>query len=312
MSGIAKRACRKPPTEHHVQPRETPTFTDRVTDTAIRGIIGAAMRLPYPQRIATGGWVGRQIAAPLAGWNRRIRDNLAYVMPGLTPAEVRRVTRGVTDNVGRAMLEMYSGPEFARHVRDTPFFGDGIDALMEAGDAGRPVLLVTGHFGSYDVPRAALLARGYSVGGLYNAMSNPLINTHYAAALRSVGGPAFPRDRHGMAKMLRHLKGGGMVGLIIDQHMQHGVVLDFMGKPARTALSAAELALKHDALVVPIYGIRRPDGLTFDILVEPPVPHGDPVEMTQTLNDSLSRLVRRHPEQWLWIHRRWKNVEPED
>ncbi|MDE3120851.1 MAG: lauroyl acyltransferase, partial [Paracoccaceae bacterium] len=54
------------------------------------------------------------------------------------------------------------------------------------------------------------------------------------------------------------------------------------------------------------YGIRRPDGLSFDIVIEAPIPHGTPQEMTQALNDSLEALVRRHPEQWFWIHRRWK------
>ena len=88
--------------------------------------------------------------------------------------------------------------------------------------------------------------------------------------------------------------------------MGHGESLSFMGKPARTALSAAELALKYDALLVPVYGIRQPNGLDFKILVEPPIAHTTASEMTQALNDSLERLVRQHMDQWMWVHRRWK------
>ena len=79
---------------------------------------------------------------------------------------------------------------------------------------------------------------------------------------------------------------------------------------ARTALSAAELALKYDALLVPTYAVRRPDGLTFDIIVEPPIPHGSAKAMTQALNDSLETLVRQHMDQWFWVHRRWKTRGP--
>ena len=97
-----------------------------------------------------------------------------------------------------------------------------------------------------------------------------------------------------------------MVGIVADQHVQGAPYLNFFGKPARTALSAAELALRHDALLVPIYGIRQPDGLSFEIAVEAPIAHSTPQEMTQALNDSLEARVRAHMDQWLWIHRRWK------
>jgi KDO2-lipid IV(A) lauroyltransferase len=88
--------------------------------------------------------------------------------------------------------------------------------------------------------------------------------------------------------------------------MGHGPALPFFGKPAPTALSAAELALKYDGLLVPIYGIRQPDGLSFTIRVEDPVPPSDPETMTRALNASLEALVRQHMDQWFWIHRRWK------
>jgi KDO2-lipid IV(A) lauroyltransferase len=106
--------------------------------------------------------------------------------------------------------------------------------------------------------------------------------------------------------MVRFLRGGGILGLLIDQRMQQGAKLSFFGHEALTALSAAELALKYDALLLPVYAIRQENGLDFDILVESPIPPGPPEAMTQALNDSLEALVRAHPGQWLWIHRRWK------
>jgi Kdo2-lipid IVA lauroyltransferase/acyltransferase len=105
---------------------------------------------------------------------------------------------------------------------------------------------------------------------------------------------------------VRHLKSGGMLGMLIDQHMNHGAALQFFGHTAQTALSAAELALKYNALLVPTYAIRQPDGLSFQIVVDAPIVHGTAEAMTQALNDSLEQKVRGHLDQWFWVHRRWK------
>ncbi len=105
---------------------------------------------------------------------------------------------------------------------------------------------------------------------------------------------------------MRFLKSGGMLGIVVDQRMIHGLPVTFFGKRALTATSAADLALKYDADLIPIYGIRRPDGLNFDIHVEEPIPHTDAATMTQAINNSLEAQVRRNMEQWFWIHRRWK------
>ena len=281
-------------------------WTEYTVNMLIRGVIRAALALPYRRRVPFMGWVMSRVVAPIAGYDRRVRDNLAYVMPALPDADVRQMMRQVPDNFGRSLIEIYSGAEFTDHVKDIAFSGDGVEALAQAKADRRPVILITGHFGNYDAPRAALIARGYPVGGLYNPMSNDYFNDQYVAAISGLGRPVFERSRRGLAEMVRFLKGGGIVGMVADHYMKHGVPLDFMGKPAMTALSAAEMAVKYDALVVPIYGIRQADGLSFDIRVEAPIAHGDPVAMTQAMNDSLTALVRQHPEQWFWIHRRWK------
>ena len=277
-------------------------------DRAIRALIWALLRLPYATRVRLCGWVMARIVAPIAGYRARVRENLAIAIPDLPPAEVARLTLAVPDNVGRTIIEIYSGPEFAARAAATPPEGAGLAALEEAHRAGRPVILVTGHFGNYDASRAALLARGFRVGALYRNMKNRHFNDHYVHAISRIGTPLFPRGRAGLTDMVRHLKSGGMLGLVIDQHMQHGAALTFFGIRAQTALSAAELALKYDALLVPTYAIRRPDGLNFRIVVEAPIAVDTPEKMTQALNNSLETLVRAHLDQWFWIHRRWKGL----
>lgn len=279
---------------------------DRLISSAFRVLIFALQLLPYGMRVRLCGWLFAWLVAPLAGYSQRIRDNLAKVLPDLPEAEVRRLIREVPNNVGRTLIEIYSGASFIRHVTSSPLAGPGLAALDEANAAGRPVILVTGHFGNYDASRAALIARGYRVGALYNPMANPYFNDHYVKAISGIGTPLFARGKRGMADMIRFLRSGGMLGLLIDQRMIRGERLTFFGQEALTALSAAELALKYDALVVPTYGIRKPDGLNFDIVIEAPIPHGTAEEMTQALNNSLEAVVRQNMGQWFWIHRRWK------
>ena len=278
----------------------------RAQTFALRGLIGLALALPYRVRVPLFGWLVARLVAPVAGWPARIRANLALASPDLPAAEVKRLCRAVPDSVGRTVIEIFSGPEFIARAAATPPTGEGVAALEAAHAAGRPVVLVTGHFGNYDASRAALIARGYRVGALYMPMRNESFNRVYEAAIGRIGQPIFPRGAKGLGALVKHLRSGGMVGMLVDHNMHHGAILRFFGAEAKTALSAAELALKYDALLVPTYGIRRADGLGFDIVVEAPIAPGTPEAMTQALNDSLEALVRQHPEQWFWVHRRWK------
>lgn len=272
----------------------------------MRTLIWLLLRLPYTWRVPLCGWFLGRVFAPIAGYDRRIRENLARILPDLPEEEVKRLTRAVPNNVGRTVIEMYSGEDLIERAMKHPLSGPGLAALDKAVAEKRPIIVVSGHFGNHDAGRAALIRRGYPFGGLYLPMKNPYFNEHYVQAISKLGTPLFPRDKRGLSDMIRFLRGGGMLGLLIDQHMSHGARLSFFGHDAMTALSAAEMAIRYTAEVFPIYAIRLENGLDFRIVVEEPIPHGTPEAMTQALNDSLETLVRQHLDQWLWIHRRWK------
>jgi KDO2-lipid IV(A) lauroyltransferase len=278
---------------------------DWLVNAGIRAALGVTFALPYAWRVPAAGWVASRLIAPVAGYSARVRENLALVLPDLPDSEIRRLMRKVPDNVGRTLIEIYSGRPFIDRAAATEPRGAGVAALEAAQAKGRPVILVTGHIGNYDALRANLIARGHTVGALYMKMRNAWFNDHYVAAISKIGTPLFPRGRDGLSGMVRFLKGGGVLGLLIDQRMGHGERLSFFGRDALTAVSAAELALKYDALMLPAYAFRK-DGLDFDILIEGPIPHGTPQEMTQALNDSLEAVARDHLDQYFWIHRRWK------
>ena len=122
--------------------------------------------------------------------------------------------------------------------------GPGSSLLEKARANSQPVILVSGHFGNYDVVRANLISKGYQLGALYRPMNNPYFNKTYVKNISEIGKPLFPRGKRGMAEMMEFLRDGKLIALLIDQHMQNGEPLKFFGKTAYTATSAAKMALK--------------------------------------------------------------------
>lgn len=287
-------------------PRRTGHY---LTNAVVVGIIRLGLALPYALRVRGMGALTQYVIGPLAGYRAQALRNLALIWPDMPLARRREIAAHSLNNFGRSLIENYSGRDFPARLAQNPVQGPGMAALTEASAAGRPVIMVTGHYGNYEATRAALVARGYRIGGLYRAMKNPYFNAHYVKTMEAFGGPVFPQGRKGTAGFVRHLKDGGQLVLLFDQHVQRAPMFDFLGKPATTALSAAELALRYDALLIPFYGIRQPDGLSFETRLEAPVPHSDAMTMTQALNDSLAARIKEDPDQWFWVHRRWRPEE---
>ena len=165
---------------------------------------------------------------------------------------------------------------------------------------------MTGHYGNFEAPRAALVARGWQIGGLYRPMANPYFNAHYAANMHALSGPVFPQGPRGTLGLIKHIRTGGMGVLLFDIYSGKGEMIDFMGRTAPTLTSAAEIALKTGALMVPFFGIRQPDGQSFRAVFEAPIAHSTPLEMMVEMTLRLEARITEDPSQWFWIHRRWK------
>lgn len=277
-----------------------------LTNLAIVAVIRTALLLPYEFRVRLVGRAVQHVIGPLAGYRRRALHNLRTILPDQTAARHHQIADACLNNAGRTLIENYSARDFPGRLADNPLTGPGWPALQQAASQGRPAILVTGHYGNYEAVRAALVGRGLPIGGLYRDMSNPYFNAHYVKTMQGFGGPVFPQGRRGTAGFVRHLKAGGQLVLLFDQHVFTAPVLNFMGHPAHTAVSAAELALRYDALLIPFYGIRQADGISFETVLEAPVAPTNPETMTQALNDSLSARIATDPGQWFWVHRRWR------
>lgn len=281
-----------------------------VSNLAIVGVIRLALLLPYRLRIPFIGKMVERVIGPLAGYRRSALNNLALVWPDMPDQKRAQIAARCLNNVGRTFIENYSAEDFPERMASNTLTGEGVAPLNAAVAANRPVILVTGHYGNYEAVRATLVAQGLNIGGLYRDMKNPYFNAHYVKTMEAFGGPVFPQGRRGTAGFVRHLKEGGQLVLLFDQHVFGAPSFDFLGHPANTATSAADLALRYNALLIPFYGIRQPDGLTFETVLEAPVPPTDATTMTQAITDSLAARVKTDPTQWFWVHRRWRPKKP--
>ena len=283
-------------------------FSYAVEAILIHFVLNILKIFPYRTRIYAGSLIFRIFISPLTGNKKRIESNLNLVMPNLLENEKNKLATRCLDNIGMTMFELLSPKEFKLAGERAKVLGPGIALLERARDESKPVILISGHFGNYDVIRANLISKGYELGALYRPMNNPYFNATYLKSISSIGVPLFARGNNGMAEMMKFLRDGKSIALLIDQHMANGEPLKFFGKTAFTATSAAKMALKYDAILMPFFVVRKGRISDFDLHFEAPIEHSNPIKMTQDFNDRLEARVKENLDQWLWTHKRWKSI----
>ncbi len=250
------------------------------------------------------GWVMRWF--PPA--RRRFEREVLRVFPDMPRAERAALSRGMGRNMGQTLFEIYHCAEFQERQDRFHASGPGLAALEAAHAVGKGAIIVSGHFGQWEAVRAVLKARGMETGAVYRPQTNPHYQRRLLAGIKAGGTPILETGTLGTKALVRHLRGGGFIAILLDEKYPQGARLPFLGHPALTSLAAAQLALKYDLPMVPAYGIRTGDGSSFDVAFEAPIPHTDAETMTQSFNDSLSARVRVHPAQWYWMLRRWQGA----
>jgi KDO2-lipid IV(A) lauroyltransferase len=189
----------------------------------------------------------------------------------------------------------------------------GLEHVDAALAAGRGCLYVGAHFGNWEIHAISHAWRGYKVAVLARALDNPRLDARLNG-VRQMSGNRVIYKQHALAHVLRSLREDRGVAVLVDQNVQEkdGIFVDFFGRPAATTTVAAALAVKTGCALVPVRAVRRPDG-RYHAICDPALdwtPSGDRAEdirrLTQTMTTVIEGWVREHPEQWLWMHRRWK------
>ncbi len=236
---------------------------------------------------------------------RRFDREVLRIFPDMPRRDRIMLGRAMGRNMGQTLFEIYHDAEFQTRTDRFSVSGPGLAALDEARAAGKGAIIVSGHFGQWEAVRAVLKARGMESGAVYKPQTNRHYQRRLLAGIEAGGKPILATGRVGTKALVRHLRDGGIISILLDEKYAEGARMPFLGLPAMTSLSAAQLALKYDLPMVPAFGTRIGDGSRFDVEFEVAIPHTDPETMTRCFNDTLSKRILADPAQWYWMLRRW-------
>ena len=266
--------------------------------------------LPLDAASALGGWLARVIG-PHLGLSRRAVANLVRAFPEKSPGEIKAIVRGMWENLGRVAAEY-------PHLDEIDVYGDdgrvvvlGVENVDRLRDDGRPGIFFSAHLGNWEILALGATQRGVPLDRVYRAANNRLVEWLYRRGRAVVEGALIPKGPAGARLLLRSLKDGKHLAMLVDQKMNDGIAAPFFGRDAMTAPALAELALRFDCPVVPAR-VERLEGAHFRFTAYPPMDlggggerHADVAAATAKVNALIEGWVRERPEQWLWLHNRW-------
>jgi Kdo2-lipid IVA lauroyltransferase/acyltransferase len=244
-------------------------------------------------------------------------ENLRLAFPDWGDARLLHVARGVYVHFCRMLFDIlwFSARSNERLLRSVEFIG------REHGEAalasGRGVLFVTCHMGNWEIFAVAQSLVHKAVGVVARPLDNPELDARLCG-FRGRGGNTVIYKKNALSQIMRTLRGGGGIAILIDQNVQEkdGIFVDFFGRKAATTTVAAAVALKTNCLIVTVHAVLRPDGFNA-LYYDPPLEWttsgdraADIARLTQLLTGRIEGWIRETPEQWLWMHRRWKTRPP--
>jgi len=276
--------------------------------------------LPQSAAYALGEGAGR-LAFRLDRRHGRIAmENLARAFPReRSPDEIEALARATFVNLGWTAVDVARSDRLSCERDHEAVCIEGFDRLREARARGKGVLFITAHFGPWELLPLIAALRYEPIHVVARPLDNPRLD-YLLTTMRERGGNRVIRKREAVQASLQVLRRGETVGILIDQHIseKEGLIVPFFGRPASTALAPALIAMRSDAAVLPVGIVRERPG-RYRILIGEEVPvrrsgdrKADLVENTARFNLAIEAIIRRYPEQWFWVHRRWKTQQSMD
>lgn len=274
--------------------------------------------LPRPLARAVGIGLA-QLLYLLHGKLRRVgMRNLELAFPEMSTRDRRRLVRKVFTSLGRQFAEVCLFPRYtAKNVSDAVIY-DGFENFDRASQRGKGVLFLTGHLGGWELSAFAHSLYGHPLYFVMRQLDNPHLDALVRRYRTMHGNTPILKDDPAR-ELLRAMKQGSTVGILIDTNMTppEGIFVNFFGIPACTASGLARIALRTDAAVVPGFTLWDPVLRKYRLRFDPAVQlvrtgnnEEDIQANTQLFTKVIEDFVRRFPDQWLWVHRRWKTRPP--
>ncbi len=295
----------------------TTSLRHRAEALVVYGVRLVVRLMPMSWVRSLGRLLGRT-AYFIDGPHRRTAlENLTAAFPARTPAELRILAKSTFGHFGAVLLELLKFGTWSREKMLAAVEIEGDERIRQVLQQGQGVLFFTGHIGYWEVHAIVHALRAEPTSVLARPLDNPLLDAALEQIRTRTGNTVMQR-RGAVRRILRELAAGRGVAILIDQHLHEAdaVYVRFFQRRAATTSALAALALRTGAPVIPVFALPLPHGryrLIYEHPVEPPLTDTpDAVrEFTQRCTDVLEMYVRRHPDRWLWMHRRWREpAEP--
>jgi len=240
--------------------------------------------------------------------------NLAMAFPTKSHRERARILRGVFTSLGRQLAEVCLFPKYTRENSGKVVIYDGFENFERALSRGKGVLFLTAHLGGWELGSFTHSLQGYPLHIVMRPLDNPYLDRLIRGYRTMHGNSTVDKDDF-VRGLLAAMKAGQTVGILMDTNMTppQGVFVDFFGIPACTASGLAKIALRTDAAVVPGFTVWDSSLRKYRLRFEPAVnlvrtgnDDADVIANTASFTKIIEEFVRRYPDQWLWVHRRWK------
>ena len=239
--------------------------------------------------------------------------NLMRSFPGKSLEEIIRIAKASYYSVTLVLVEFYDIPSLNKDNLSQLITIKGLDNYTNACNEGKGVLLFGAHFGNWEIGNAALAIVTRPLSFVYRILDNRLLEGIVTTVRASCGNTSLPKE-NAMRQMIRLLKKDTTISLLIDQNVDwyEGVFVDFFGRKACTTSGLALLAMHTGAPVLPFFSTRLPDGkYSLEIgkkvdIIRSENRESDILVNTQIFNNILEEHIRKYPEQWFWVHQRWK------
>ena len=274
--------------------------------------------LPRPVARAVGISLAQIVYLVHAKLRRVGMRNLAMVFPEKTEAQRARILRGVFTSLGRQLAEVCQFPKYTRDNVDQIVVYDGFENYERALARGKGVLFLTAHFGGWELSAFTHSLHGHWMHVVVRAMDNIYID-RLIRHCRTMHGNQIVEKNDFVRGLLAAMKAGEVVGILMDTNMTppQGIFVDYFGIPACTASGMARIALRTDAAVVPAFTIWDQELKKYRLRFDPALElvrtgdlEADIRANTREFTSVIEAYARRYPEQWLWVHRRWKTRPP--
>jgi KDO2-lipid IV(A) lauroyltransferase len=274
--------------------------------------------LPRPVARAIGITLGLAVYA-LHGRLRRVGlRNLALAFPDMPERQRRRLLRGEFISLGRQLAEVCLFPRYTRENVSRTIVYEGFENFERAYSRGKGVLFLTGHIGAWELSAFAHSLNGHPLSIVMRSLDNPYIDRLLQGYRTMHGNRTVDKDDF-VRGLLGAMRAGETVGILMDTNMTppQGVFVDFFGIPACTASGLARIALRTDAAVVPGFTVWDAKQQKYILRFEPALElirtndnESDIIANTAKFTKAVEEIIRQYPDQWLWVHRRWKTRPP--